>query len=360
MTRRVLHVFYSGLGGHGSVFFSLVAAGHLNTFDTHVLLYGIEQPRPDYVARLNNLGIEFSYVKKTKGMDLGFWPNIFSCIRRVGPDTVFLHGSYNVLPAWIYKIFVRRCRIVVRETQANHLKTRLDWFLLVLAFGMADAMVFLSVVYRDEVAAKLRGLFNTSKAQIIPNGIDLTVFSRLERPPGDPNGYRMGMVSRIVDIKDHATLIRAFERLKRDDVSLYIAGDGAALPSLRRLVADLNLDGRVIFTGVVDERDLPAFLASLDVYVHATLGETMSTAIMQAQSVGLPIIATDVPGVNNVLVDGENGLLVKPRDISSYEHAMRRLLVDPALRSRLADSSRAYAVAHLSMGDMFAKYAGIL
>ncbi len=360
MKKVILHVFYSGLGGHGSVFFSLVSADRSNIFSTKVILYGIEQPRDEYVSRLDILGIDFKYVHKRQGVDITFWRDVLFCIKQAKPDTIFLHGSYNLLPAIFYKYIVRKCKIVVRETQANHLKTKLDWLLLFLSTKLADVIVFLSSEYKNEVENKFQRSHKLKNSFVIPNGIDLDFFKRKQISCTNLDVCRFGMVSRIVKIKDHITLIKAFANLARSDTYLYIAGDGPTLPDLRQLTIDLKISDRVLFVGVIDEASLPDFFNSLDIYVHATFGETMSTAIMQAQSSGLPVIATNVPGVNNIIADGVNGLLVESNDVDSYELAFKKLLEDPILRSQLSDSSRLYAVANLSMDNMFAKYEKLL
>jgi len=109
------------------------------------------------------------------------------------------------------------------------------------------------------------------------------------------------MQSRLSETKDHTTLLDAFalvlKSMNAAVVKLYIAGDGVCRSSLEKQTQNLNISHAVEFTGMLEETDLPQFINSLNIYVHATLGETMSTAIMQVMACRLPIIASDVLGV---------------------------------------------------------------
>ena len=100
------------------------------------------------------------------------------------------------------------------------------------------------------------------------------------------------MQSRLVPIKDHITLIKALSIVKnslKTEIKLRLAGDGETLPLFKELVLRLNVGENVEFCGMLNEKELAAFTSSLDIYIHATHGETLSTALMQAQAFGLPI-----------------------------------------------------------------------
>ena len=89
-----------------------------------------------------------------------------------------------------------------------------------------------------------------------------------------------------------------------------IAGDGDFKEELVEYTEQLGLTNDVEFTGMIPEKALVNFLQSLDIYVHASLGETMSTAIMQAMACKLPIVASDVNRINNMITNNITGILV--------------------------------------------------
>ena len=139
----------------------------------------------------------------------------------------------------------------------------------------------------------------------------------------------------------------------------HIAGDGETITALRALVNKLNLDESVVFYGMLDESALIEFLHRLDIYVHATLGETMSTAIMQVMSCKLPIIASDVLGVNNMIKNGENGLLVPAKNSSLLSQAMADLIINQAKAANLADNAYEFAKKNYSNQKMLGSYNAI-
>jgi glycosyltransferase involved in cell wall biosynthesis len=93
--------------------------------------------------------------------------------------------------------------------------------------------------------------------------------------------------------------------------------------------------------------DVPALLAAADVYVHPSLFEALPTSVLEAMAVGLPVIATRVGGVPEIVVDGRSGLLVPPRQIEPLAAAMVQLL-EPAARDALGAAGRAWVEQHAS------------
>lgn len=344
---RVLQTLFSGLGGHGSVFFSLVEASQGYELDHYALFYGVEPLRPEYQKKCEELGIRFRYFSKGPGWDLKTQLAILSWFREARPDAIIVHSPQTLPAAWLYRLLRQHTRLVQTEHQPNHLKTRRQWFLSALAFFLAQHVVYLTDLYREQVQGRLRWLFRTRKTRVIPNGINLDLF----RPsPFRENrgGLVVGMQARMSKTKDQATFIRAAAHIRknRPEVRFVLAGDG----ELRSFLEKVNSENgnAVEFLGTLDEGSLVEFLQNLDVYVHATLGETMSTAIMQAQAVGLPIIASDVSGVHNLVVDGATGLLAPPRSPKALAAAIERLLEDPKLRLKLAENSLRHAQTELS------------
>lgn len=353
---KITHLLYGGLGGHSNVFFSLVREDKKAVFNYSAIFYGIESPSEDLLRTLTGMSIAHRFVKKREGLDLIYWVQIFRALQREHPDIVFLHSSYNIIPCVLYRIF-NKSVIIVRETQANHLKSRIERLMLGVALLFSNKVVFLSKFYRDQIKGSYGILFSQKRNVIIPNGLDLNFFK-----PNSTNmeTYSIGMLSRIVPIKDHKTLIEAFSKLKIENIKLKIAGDGESLNSLKELARKLKLEENVIFHGRVREEDIPDFLNALNIYVHATYGETMSTSIMQAQACGLPIIASDVDGVNNVIKHGINGLLVPVGDVQILAEAIEELVNNEQLRDNLSTASLAYSKENLSSQTMFGRYKKVI
>jgi glycosyltransferase involved in cell wall biosynthesis len=359
---KILHVLYSGLGGHGNVFFSMVNADLKKEFEYEALFNGIEDIREEYIERCCKNNISFSFIKKKAGRHLFFFYKIFKAVKKSDAHIIFIHGGVQLPPVWLAKItsFKKRS-IIVRETQAIHLKSPREKLALEIAMKLADKVVFLSENYRLQTHQYLGKKYNDSIVCVIPNGIDLNTFCPLKNK--SDGIVKLGMQSRIVSIKDHDTLIKAFALLQKkyplQTFKLYIAGDGEGRPKLENKVLAAKLEGSIIFEGILAEKDLPAFLQKLDVYIHASFGETMSTSIMQAMACGKAIVASDVDGINNMIIDGVTGLLVKVKDSEHMANAIASLVFNNTLKSKLENAALETAKAKFNNSQMFLKYKNI-
>lgn len=359
---KILHVLYSGLGGHGNVFFSMVKGDVNKEMEYEALFYGIENIREEYLEQCAKNKIKFYSAKKKPGLDISYYKQILHHIKSSDADIVFLHGSAYVLPAKIASYFSKKkYKIIVRETQANHLKTTVQWLTLSIAMQLADKIVCLTNEFNEQVKKKIRSLYRCKKVTIIPNGIDLALYKPTEKNKNN-TVFNIGMQSRIVNIKDHTTLLKAFALVKKQEdkrgkkLTLKIAGDGELKKELIKLSEELKINNDVIFTGMLNEQDLITFLQSLDVYIHASLGETMSTAIMQAMACALPVIASDVSGINNMLAADVTGILVPPKNEFLLADAIINCIRTPTFRQSLSQKAYAYAVTNFSNQAMFKAY----
>lgn len=357
---KVLHILYSGLGGHGNVFFSMVDADTERKNQYEAIFFGIEEIRPEYIKMATEKGVAWHFVKKKPGLDLGAYRKIAAIIKQSAPEILFLHGGCYFFPAWYAALVApRKVKIIVRETVPNHLKTTVDWVGLVLSLIVAKKTVFLNVEYRDIIKKQLSLFFSDKRTMVIGNGIDLNLFKPDHKT--DPDCIRLGMQGRLSTTKDHATLIKAFDIVVKQwsgkkNFELIIAGDGTQRAELEKLAADLLISDKIKFLGLLKESSLPAFINSLDIYIHATLGEMMSTAIIQVMACELPIIASDVFGVNNMIHNQVNGILVPLGDEHQLASAINQYLHDPELRLRFAKNAYTFAINNYSNTQMFAKY----
>ena len=357
---KVLHILYSGLGGHGNVFFSMVQADEKHEYEFKVIFNGIEDVRQEYIDRCQKLQIPYTFVKKKPGKHILFFLKIFREIRKNDTEIIFLHGSILILPAVLAKLICfSKMKIIVRETQAIHLKSFKEKLSLKLAMRLANNIIFLSEEYKNEIKLAFKNKFKNYKVSVIPNGINLESFYPYKNKK-NINVINIGMQSRIVPIKDHKTLIEAFalviKKYPSNKLNLAIAGDGEGLKELKELVNKYNLHTQISFLGMLPELLLPKFLNDLSIYVHASFGETMSTAIMQAMACGKPIIASDVPGINNMIKNNETGILVPVLNSEILANAISLLIDDDILNNCLATNAYLYAQQYFSNKLMFEKY----
>jgi glycosyltransferase involved in cell wall biosynthesis len=183
---------------------------------------------------------------------------------------------------------------------------------------------------------------------VVPNGIDITRFdlssetrSRARGDLGVAAGDRLVLaVGRLSAEKGHAVLMRAFVELASDiaDIRLIIAGDGPVKAALAKEAGGLIGQGRIYLPGT--RTDVPELLAAADMFVLPSLYEGFGLAALEAMAAGLPVIATNVGGVPELVRDGTDGILVAPGDVGELKESIAALLVDPERAAALAAAAR--------------------
>lgn len=357
---KVVHILYAGLGGHGAVLFTLLEHKFLDLAEHVVVFVGVEEPRAEYLTRCNELNISWIYVPRSSTKSYArFVFTLLKTLLSLDPNMVFAHGLAATPSLVLLRFFSWKRRfIVMRETQAHHLKSFREWIFLLIANSSFDRIVCLTKEAQIGSKAKLGFFHKEKKSVVIGNGLDTGYFSPDVRRTGSAY-VKIGMQSRLQANKDHRTLIDAFHILHSTntalDMSLHIAGDGDTLPILKSYVAELGLGDRIIFYGMLGQEELRKFLSDLSIYAHCTHGETMSTAIMQALSMGLPVIASDVWGVSNMIKNG-NGLLYRPGDAVDLANKLNQIIVDEDLANRLGVLARQQALNNYSNKKLVEKY----
>ncbi len=188
---------------------------------------------------------------------------------------------------------------------------------------------------------------------VIPYGADLERFTpspRVARPARDV--ITVGAVSRLSPEKGFEHLLRAVALLRDAGTRLDVlfAGDGPSRGSLERLAAELRLDG-VRFIGHVEHADVPAVLQQIDIFAMPSTWEGFGVSAVEASAMALPVVASNIHGIPDVVDDGETGLLVPPADPRALADAIGRLAADSALRERMGAAGRAFVERHYDWRD---------
>lgn len=171
-----------------------------------------------------------------------------------------------------------------------------------------------------------------------------------------PEIHVIGTVARLDPVKDIGSLIRAVARVRQcRDAVLVIVGDGPERQSLEATAHQLQLGQRVHFTGHRD--DARRVLAAFDTYVNCSVTEGTSLTIMEAMAAGLPVVATNVGGTPEIVLGGETGVLVTPRDSAALADALIRMAEQPQQARRLGAAGRRRAEETFSIDGMVERYA---
>lgn len=180
---------------------------------------------------------------------------------------------------------------------------------------------------------------------VIPYGVDLDRFRHEPQAQRDDAAVpTVGAVARMSPEKGFDHLLRAVALLRDEDVALNVllAGDGPSRASLERMTNDLGLRDRVTFAGEVAHEDVPAMLRRLDIFAMPSTWEGFGVSALEASAMELPVVASDIHGIPDVVLDGKSGLLVPPGDARALADAIARLAVDAALRRAMGAAGRAY------------------
>lgn len=205
---------------------------------------------------------------------------------------------------------------------------------------------FLAVGAAVAAEAITRGIAPPERVRTIGVGADMTApvpaagdRAEARRLLGVPPGMRVvGTVGRLAFQKAPDDFVAALAMLERDDVFGVWIGDGELRRKIERLAARLRIDGRMFFTG--ERGDVAALLPGLDVFAMASRYEGLPCAIVEAMTAGLPVVATAVNAVPDVVVAGETGLLVPPGSPDLLSRAIGYLLDNPVAAARLAAAAR--------------------
>lgn len=199
----------------------------------------------------------------------------------------------------------------------------------------------------QEAEALALGLFEPRQGVTVINGVDLDEQDRLLAAAPIPREslglsrdlFVLGTVARFDPVKRLDMLVGALRALERPLVSLLLVGGGPEADRLQRLVTAAHLNGRVIFTGWLD--DSARVYPAIDLCVAASAKEGLPFALLEAMGAGLAVVATDVPGHRDVVRDGETGLLVPAGDEQALAAAIETLMDDPERRRRMGQAGRA-------------------
>lgn len=252
-------------------------------------------------------------------------------LRRLRPDVLHLNlrHPYACQYALAAGLATRGVRVVAVEHRPVPAADRLQRLLKRLTSRWLAAHVAVS----DSSAREMERLAG------LPSGTVRTIHNGLapvERQPRRGAGSLLGAAGRFVPQKGFDVLLRALAELPQ--ASLLLVGDGPERPRLERLVDELGLRDRVELTGW--RTDAAALLSAVDAVVVPSRAEPFGLVALEAMSAGLPVVASAVDGLVEVVTDGVTGLLVPPDDPHLLAEALARVLVDRELSRSLGERGR--------------------
>lgn len=260
-----------------------------------------------------------------------------SLIRRVQPDVVHAHTSKAGTLGRLAAAITRTPAVFTAHTWCFSEGTSLKWKLVGVPLERLAARCCSAIINVSDANRRLalaREIAPKGKLITIHNGIpDVAERAR----PGRSESPLIVMLARFAEQKNQAALVRAVSNLAAPPRLMFV-GDGLTRPAVEELVRSLNLGHLVTFAG--QRLDVPAILASADIFALSTNWEGFPVSILEAMRAGLPVLASDVGGVRESVIDGDTGFIVPPGDDTVLTHRLAQLVESPALRCVMGASGR--------------------
>lgn len=351
---RVLHFVTGGFSGATQVALDLVKAHAANgRYQSLLVLRRKVQTPLERVAALRQQGVPLQLVAG--------WPHrltvaqLAEICRQFKPDILVAHGFSDHL--WgryaALRAGVPHMVHVEHNSRERYTRTRLRQAQELT--GKTGRIVGCS----QGVKSSLLELgFPPEKVVAIPNGIRLELFEAADSKPLLRREPGIVMAARFARQKDHATLLEAIALLRQRGIKpvVYLAGGGKKTyqRAARRLSRKLGLQEQVKFLGFY--ADVPGLLMSQQICVLSSHYEGMPLSLIEGMAAGCAVVGSGVPGIQEIIMHGRNGLLAEHANAKALADALAHLLLHPAEAARMAEQARRDAVQHYGLLQMIARY----
>lgn len=314
-------------------------------------------------AEIREAGIPVRLLSGGSRLDPGFLLRTVALMRRERVRVVLSHGFSTGVVARLASVLGGvPVRILAEHSTGERDMTASRHAVNRFLRPLGSAWVAVAHGQR-EYLTRVKGV-PPARLRVIPNGIDPAPFgSRAARAAVRAAwGIRedapvAGILAVLRPEKDHRTFLLAarFVADALPDARFVLVGDGPMAADLAREAAVLDLGSRVVFAG--RRADIPAVLSAFDVSVLCSTDvETFPMAFLESMAAGLPLVGTRVGGLPEMIEDGINGRLVRPRDPQGLAAALRELLTDPARARAMGDASRRRVETEFSRDAMVRAY----
>ena len=299
LKKNILHILHSEMGGTADVAFSILQ-NKKKLFKEEILFSGPSLNK-NYVQFLNKKKITFTYIKHYRFLNIyTIIKTIFFLLKKKN-NIIFIH-NYQIFSALFFKLFFN-VKLIYIDHKAQNLKNFRDHLSIFLMKFYASKLIFVSK--KNFLLYKKKFTIHKKKFFYIANPVNTNFYiNKVKKKSPNKNKYFfIGMASRINTLKLHSLILKVL--LNKKIINLKIiclfAGEGPSLNLLQKFVNKHKLSKKVKFVGNLDKSQLKNWYKKLDLYVQATKGEGMSINVLQALSMGVPVIASNVAGNNEVI-----------------------------------------------------------
>lgn len=225
----------------------------------------------------------------------------------------------------------------------NFIETSFLKQLMLFSLKSCDKIICVS----EDLANTIADLGIDSKIVVLRNAVDTNKFKPLknmeirQKYGIKKNSILILFVGYLDVFKGIFELIDAFFEVNKEnnDLKVMIIGEGPQESKIKDKVSKLKLDTSIIFTGKISSEDIPQYYQAADIFVLPSYTEGTPLAVIEAMACGLPIIASNVGGISEIVISNENGFIISPKNIKELSSKLRVLVKNQSLRSKFSNKS---------------------
>ena len=328
---------------------NFISADKNNEFEHYAFFYGVDKLHYEYESFCISNKIKHRYIKRSGWIDFQAYTTCRKFIKSNSIFFIILH-TFSMTPFYFFS--KRNYKIIIIDHTSPQFKTKVEWIYSMWNIIKSDYYCIFYPQQFEAVLKKLGWILNKPKAQ--PILLKKTVNTDHFKPDGlkkSDGFFTLGMAGRLTLGKRHDLLIEAIYSLNQRGVKvkLKFAGSGSLIEKYKNVIVNKELEELIEFEGSLNQDEIVGFYNSLDAYIHATEGETICYSILEAQACGLPILASNVHGVNNVIKQHVDGLLFNNNIESICDVISEALRLE--LLKRMSVRSRELAERNSKMND---------
>jgi len=288
----------------------------------------------DKTLRENN--VNTIYLDKKNGFDIKALLDLKKELEKINPDIIHTHLQAAIY-AVPYYITSKNVRVHTIHSVPNMEFPKVHRVIQKFAYKYLNVIpVAISNIIRDEAVTEYS--LSKEKIKLIYNGINTKKFSIDHK---EDSFFRIINVASLSEWKNQIFLLNSFFKAFKDsdDVKLTFVGDGVLRKTLEDRARELGLGSdRVCFAGITSQ--VEEFLSKSDLFVLSSLYEGIPLTVLEAYSAGLPVVATNVGGIPDIVTDGENGILVELNNEEKLSSALIKLKNDKKLYEEMSKANK--------------------
>jgi glycosyltransferase involved in cell wall biosynthesis len=357
---KVAHVtFDMRVGGAERVILDLVQNTEPSRYAVSVIC--LQRPLGPFAEKLRSSGCHIETFNRKPGFDLSLIRGIRNVIQKNNINILHCH-QYSPFVYGVLAAAFTSCRVIFTEHGRFYPDRRKIKRVIInpALFRLTSRVTAISEATRR--ALKVYENFPMDKIEVIYNGIDDTHIRM-----GDCNGLKaalgidakaplLGTVARLDPIKNHPMMIRALKQVHKSlpEATLLVVGDGPEMPKLKKLVDELEVSNRVVFTGM--RSDARRFYQIMDVFLLTSFSEGTAMTLLEAMASGVPSLVTDVGGNPEIVSDGETGFIVPSEDSNALAGSILNILGKHSIRETMGRAARKRFEERFSVHKMVLEY----